>query len=220
VPHDGARSGTVAVLPLQDTQSAVTGETTRRTEELTNALGRRQVSLVERGQLEKVLGELRLEEGHEFDPATAQKVGHQLGVQAVLIGTLVPRGSVVDLNLRLVETETGRILDTPTVTNVPKAPTGTVRRKLPSLVGTWEATLPDGQKRIWTVVGTGAFATTGGVRGTWRQSGMKIVLDGQVPVAPGSRQFVAIHNSGEIEEDGRRFHVSNDKGEVVTAVRK
>ena len=91
-----------------------------RTEEITNALGRRQIPMVERGQFSKVLTELHLESGPAFDPAAAQKFGRQVGAQAVLIGTLVPRGV-----RRRPEPPPDRdpnraILDSPTIINVPR----------------------------------------------------------------------------------------------------
>lgn len=222
VPHAGGKPGTLAVLPLQETQGQSNGETTRRTEELTNALGRRQVALVERGQFDRVLGELHLEQGRTFDTESAQKVGRQLGAQAVVIGTLVPRGRVVDLNLRLVETETGRVLDTPTVTNVPKTAAGaTIRKASPSLAGQWLLKLPTGQTREYTFLGNSSFASEGGMKGSWRQSGLKVAMVARAPVRPGSRELgPPVRWQGELEEGGERFTITNDKGDVVTAERK
>jgi serine/threonine protein kinase len=89
----------VAVLPLagEDDEEGGVGK------QLMDALHRRGVPLVERKRLaDQVLGELRRQQGVEFDAASAQKVGRQLGAYAVVVGTRS--------NLRLVRVETGQIL--------------------------------------------------------------------------------------------------------------
>src|SRR5882672_9654478 len=47
-------------------------------------------AVIERGQIEKVMGEIRLDQSGAIDPATAKEVGRVAGVEAVVIGSLSP----------------------------------------------------------------------------------------------------------------------------------
>jgi TolB-like protein len=220
VPVNGDSPGTLAVLPLHDTRGSVTEETTMRTEEITNALGRRRVPMVERGQFSKVLSELHLESGQAFDPAMAQKFGRQVGAQAVLIGTLVPRGAVADLNLRLIETQTGRLLDSPTILDVPRGGSTAPRTSpVPSLVGEWDVRLPGGNQMGFTATPDRLWRNSKGGNGTWTQSGLKLVLYDRA-LKPDNSLGPVILWEGEIDPDGLTFHVNRSGGGIATGVRR
>jgi len=81
-------------------------------ERLTTALAQnKKLTLIERGLLKKVLGELNLQASGAMDEETVKKVGKMLGADAVATGTLNDTGTAeTEINARLVETETGRIL--------------------------------------------------------------------------------------------------------------
>lgn len=66
-------------------------------------------SLVERGQLDKVLTELKIQDSGAIDPATAQKIGKLSGCDIILVGSISDQGLVV-INGRMMETETGKSL--------------------------------------------------------------------------------------------------------------
>lgn len=64
--------------------------------------------VVERGQLQKALDELKLGKKDIFDSSTAQKLGKQVGARAVLIGSISDRGEYAVVNVRLIDTATGK----------------------------------------------------------------------------------------------------------------
>ena len=78
---------------------------------LTAALVREgKFQVVERAQLDKVFAELKLNRGEEFNSVTAQRVGLLLGAEYLLLGGRQAFGSEVQLNARLIRTETGEIV--------------------------------------------------------------------------------------------------------------
>ena len=69
------------------------------------------VTLIERGQLKKVLGELNLQASGAMDEAAVKQVGKLLGADAVVTGTLNDiKEKKSEVNARIVETETGKII--------------------------------------------------------------------------------------------------------------
>jgi len=68
-----------------------------------------QFSVVERAKLGTILEEIQLGQSGAIDPATVQKAGKLLGAEIILIGTLAAAGEEWNVNLRLVNTETGLI---------------------------------------------------------------------------------------------------------------
>ncbi len=81
-------------------------------ERLTTALAQnKKITLIERGLLKKVLGELNLEASGAIDEDTVKKLGKMLGADAIVTGTLNDlKGDKSEINARVVETETARIL--------------------------------------------------------------------------------------------------------------
>lgn len=79
-------------------------------EDLYTALIRTGFGLVERGQLDKVLQELKIQHAGLIDPATAQKIGQLSGCDVILLGSISDRGTFVVVNARLMDTATGRSL--------------------------------------------------------------------------------------------------------------
>ena len=102
----------IAILPLAAAagDGSATATAQRFTEQMTTKLVELQVPVVERSQLDKILGEVSLQQTKWFEPEAAAKVGKQLGAFAVLTGSLVPQGKVLQANVRLVRVDTGEIL--------------------------------------------------------------------------------------------------------------
>jgi TolB-like protein len=81
-------------------------------ERLTTALAQnKKVTLIERGLLKKVLGELNLQSSGSIDEETAKKLGRLLGADGVVTGTLNDiKKDKTEINARVVDAETGKIL--------------------------------------------------------------------------------------------------------------
>jgi TolB-like protein len=79
-------------------------------EDLSTALINNAFNLVERGQLDKILKELKIQDTALIDPATAQKIGQLSGCDVILVGSISDRGQFVVINARLMETATGKSL--------------------------------------------------------------------------------------------------------------
>lgn len=69
------------------------------------------LEVVERAQLEAVLGELKLASTGAIDPATAAKAGKLLGATHMVMGELVSvKLPTIAVNLRVVEVDTGKVV--------------------------------------------------------------------------------------------------------------
>lgn len=79
-------------------------------EDLHTAMIRSGFALVERGQLDAVLRELKIQDTALVDPATAQKIGRLAGCDVLLLGSISDRRDRLVINARLIETATGRSL--------------------------------------------------------------------------------------------------------------
>lgn len=66
------------------------------------------MDVVERAQLDKALQELKIGLSDTFDSATVQKLGKLVNARMVLIGSISDRDTYVVINVRLLDTETGR----------------------------------------------------------------------------------------------------------------
>lgn len=99
----------IAVLPFQelDGQSTVLG--TYLAEELLSHLVNSGLKIVERGLLDKLLAEQKLQNTGAIDPATAKKVGQVAGVDAIVTGSVTDLQSNVGVNCRIIDTTTGEI---------------------------------------------------------------------------------------------------------------
>ena len=76
----------------------------------TELAGNKNIKLLERSLLAKVLGELKLQGGALFDENEAGKAGKLLAADYVVIGSLFRiKDGALGLNVRAVETETGKI---------------------------------------------------------------------------------------------------------------
>jgi TolB-like protein len=102
---------TVAVLPFRDLSGGkrAVGEAIRETvtTDLKQLGG---VRVVERAQLDRVLGEQHLQGAAEIDPATAARVGKLLGASLIAVGAYQQVARDVRLTARFVRVETGEIV--------------------------------------------------------------------------------------------------------------
>ncbi|MBI5743509.1 MAG: ankyrin repeat domain-containing protein [Elusimicrobia bacterium] len=74
----------------------------------TELINRGALRVVERKQIEKVLGELKLQNAGSIGPESAKKVGHMLGADLLVIGGMVElQGKILELNIRLASVESG-----------------------------------------------------------------------------------------------------------------
>src|SRR5438874_8854150 len=106
-----AATPTVAVLPFRDLSGgkASVGEAIRETvtSDLKTLGG---VRVVERAQLDRVLGEQHLQGTGEFDAATAARVGKLIGATLIAVGAYQQAASDVRLTARFVQVDTGEIV--------------------------------------------------------------------------------------------------------------
>jgi len=64
--------------------------------------------VVERGQLDKALDELKIGLADTFDSERAQKLGKMVNARVVIIGSISDRGAYTVINARLIDTATGK----------------------------------------------------------------------------------------------------------------
>jgi len=77
-------------------------------EDLSTRMINAEFSLVERGQLDKALKELKIQDSGMIDQATAQKLGQITGCNFILVGSVSDRGQFIVMNARILETATGK----------------------------------------------------------------------------------------------------------------
>jgi TolB-like protein len=74
----------------------------------TELINRRALKVVERKEIEKVLGELKLQNAGGISSESAKKVGYMLGADLLVVGGMVELpGNVLELNIRLADVESG-----------------------------------------------------------------------------------------------------------------
>lgn len=66
--------------------------------------------VIERQRLSQVLTELRFSMSDLVDPTKAKQLGRMAGVEAIVVGTVSDLGNQVDLDARMIEIETNRML--------------------------------------------------------------------------------------------------------------
>ena len=102
----------IAVLEFAYTSGKVSDGPAIIQERLTTLLAQNKtLTLIERNLLKKILGELNLQVSGAIDGETTRKLGKLLGADAVVTGTLNDtKDGETEVNARVVETESGRIL--------------------------------------------------------------------------------------------------------------
>ena len=99
----------VAVLPFKELDGQTTVLGTYLAEELLSHLVNSGLKIVERGMLDRLLGEQKLQQTGAIDPATAKQVGKLAGVDAIITGSVTDLQSNVGVNCRIIDTVTGDV---------------------------------------------------------------------------------------------------------------
>ena len=103
----------VAVIDFTDLQGGTGGELGKYiAEELTVDLviDRKGFSVLDRAHLKKILAEHNLTATGLIDPDSAKKLGEFAGVDALILGTVVPKGRTVGLTAEIITTDTAEIV--------------------------------------------------------------------------------------------------------------
>ena len=102
----------VAVVPFRDTSGNLSRDGAIISERLVAYLTEGgALDVVERSHLEAVMEELRLGITGGVDPATVKRLGHFLGVDAIVTGSAVQlTDNEVEVHARLIDVETARVL--------------------------------------------------------------------------------------------------------------
>ena len=107
----------VAVTDFPDLQEVTSDLGRYIAERLTTRLSQNpKFWVIERRRLGQVLGELRFSMSDLVDPNKAKRLGQMVGVEAIVVGSISELGNQVDLDARMIEIETGKMLPGATVT--------------------------------------------------------------------------------------------------------
>ncbi|MEN9573001.1 MAG: hypothetical protein RL514_856 [Verrucomicrobiota bacterium] len=170
------QSRAVAILPATDLAGNVRASGKRFSEELVSSLTELGVAVVERSQLDRVRGELALQQGAAFDGDTARQLGKLVGAFAVLTGTISDDWvTTQNTMLRLVKVETGEVIFGAAFTTQGQATSTTVIGSPTSNAEVVLAQASAGMSPIFT------FFTSGNAG--QRTSALKITNKGATPTA-------------------------------------
>ena len=102
----------VAVLDFTDLQGGSSEFGKYIAEELTVNLvmGKRQFSVLDRANLKSILAEHKLTATGLVDPENAKKLGQFAGVDALIIGSIIPKGQTISLTAKIITTDTAEIV--------------------------------------------------------------------------------------------------------------
>lgn len=100
----------IAVLPFRELDGQPTVLGTYLAEALvTNLFQLGNFKIVERQMLDKVLGELKIQQTGAIDPSTAKEIGRITAVDAIVTGSITELGGHIAVNCRLIDTTTGEV---------------------------------------------------------------------------------------------------------------
>jgi TolB-like protein len=102
----------VAVLDFTDLQGSSSEFGKYIAEELTVNLvmEKRQFSVLDRANLKSILAEHKLTATGLVDPENAKKLGQFAGVDAIILGTIIPKGQNISLTAKIITTDTAEIV--------------------------------------------------------------------------------------------------------------
>ncbi|OQX96339.1 hypothetical protein B6I21_01210 [candidate division KSB1 bacterium 4572_119] len=110
VKQVGERMG-IAVLPFETTGLGVEmGDINVVEQIMTTFYNMNRFKLFERTQLEKIMEEQKLGMTGIIDATTAAEIGKGIGVDAIVLGTVTRAGQNIQINARLIDTETSEII--------------------------------------------------------------------------------------------------------------
>ena len=101
----------IAILPFKDT--AVGGATTGYGEAIsemitTSFIDTRMFEVIERAQIKKILEEQQFTVSGSVDSDTAIELGRLLGVKYLVIGSVAHLGSIFEIDVRMIQTDSGK----------------------------------------------------------------------------------------------------------------
>jgi len=102
----------VAVLDFTDVQGGSSELGKYIAEQLTVNLvmGKRDFSVLDRANLKSILAEHKLTATGLIDPENAKKLGMFAGVDALILGTIIPKGQNTSINAKIITTDTAEIV--------------------------------------------------------------------------------------------------------------
>lgn len=101
----------IAVIDIADLEGNIRALGRFLAEEVTTALAEtKKVKVVERGQLDRILQELKLTASGITDPANIKNFGKLSGANAIVVGTITDLGESVRVVLRVLSTDTGEVI--------------------------------------------------------------------------------------------------------------
>lgn len=103
----------IAVFPFADTNAAAkqagNGEAIAGML-MTELINSKTFQVVERSEIQRIIDEIGLGQGGIIDASTAKEIGKIYGVDNLVFGSVAKFGSLVEADIRLVETESGEAL--------------------------------------------------------------------------------------------------------------
>jgi TolB-like protein len=100
----------IAVLPFRELDGQATVLGMYVAEELvTNLFQLGNFKIVERQLLDKVMGELKIQQSGAIDPTTAKEIGRIAAVDAIVTGSITDFESFIAVHCRLIDTTTGEV---------------------------------------------------------------------------------------------------------------
>jgi TolB-like protein len=103
----------VTVIDFTDLQGGTSGELGKYiAEQLTINLvmGKRDFSVLDRANLKSILAEHKLTATGLVNPDNAKKLGMFAGVDAIILGSIIPKGQNISLTVKIITTETAEII--------------------------------------------------------------------------------------------------------------
>ena len=103
----------VAVLDFTDLEGSANGELGRYiAEQLTidMVMEKRDFAVLDRANLKKILAEHKLTATGLVDPDNAKKLGQFAGVDALILGNIIPKGTNINLTAKIITTDTAEIV--------------------------------------------------------------------------------------------------------------
>lgn len=109
-----SRGSRIAILPFE-ALSSNDSDTTGYEEGIVRILEKplkasSHLDIVERADIDKAIGELKLTRDRMFNQSTASRIGRLVGAQRLVLGSYFRIGRKLRIDARIVDTETGRIL--------------------------------------------------------------------------------------------------------------
>lgn len=103
----------IAVIDFTDLQGGPSGELGKYiAEQLTVdfVMNKRDFAVLERANLKSILAEHKLTSTGVIDPDNAKKIGMFAGVDALIVGTITPKGQTINVTAKIITTDSAEII--------------------------------------------------------------------------------------------------------------